>query len=67
MCSLVCREAIPDVVFGTRDALKAALRKDGVTFDDSPANDNRIMIAQYNKLFRLPWNRENEVWLPVRL
>ena len=57
--------ATPDVVFSARDELKAAMKRDGVPFDDSEDNDNRVMIAQYNELYSLPWNRDNEVWLPV--
>lgn len=57
--------AVPDVVFGARDGLKAALRRDGIPFDESDEGDQQLMLAQYNELFSLPWNRDNEVWLPV--
>ena len=55
--------AVPDVVFSRRDELKAMLKRDGVRLPDDA--DAQLMLAQYNELFSLPWNRDNEVWLPV--
>lgn len=55
--------ATPDVVFALRDATKERLAADGVSV---PADvDERIVLAQYNELFSLPWKRDNELWLPV--
>ncbi len=56
--------ATPDVVFKKRDECKALLQRDGTPYDAATA-DPRLMIAQYNELFSLPWNRDNEVWLPI--
>jgi len=55
--------ATPDVVFKARDELKALLLKGG---DAEPLGDETVMMAQYNELFSLPWNRDNEVWLPIK-
>ena len=55
--------AVPDVVFSRRDELKAMLKRDGIRLPDDA--DAQLMLAQYNELFSLPWNRDNEVWLPV--
>jgi hypothetical protein len=52
--------ATPDVVFAARGSLTAGLTRDGVR----AGSDDTVMIAQYNELFSLPWNRDNEVWLP---
>ena len=57
--------AVPDVVFQLRGELKAKLLRDAVVFDSSETGDNLVMIAQYNELYSLPWDRDNEVWLPV--
>jgi hypothetical protein len=56
--------AVPDVVFSRRDALANALAAEGIALEDG-ATGARLLLAQYNELFALPWNRENEVWLPV--
>ena len=56
--------ATPDVVFGKRDECKGLLARDGVAYDAKEA-DTQLMMAQYNELFSLPWNRDNEVWLPI--
>ncbi|KAG8466512.1 hypothetical protein KFE25_007891 [Diacronema lutheri] len=55
----------PDIVFGLRDALKAALARDGIAL--VAGCDEGLVLAQYNELFSLPWRRDNEVWLPVEL
>jgi len=55
----------PGIVFGLRDELKTQLARDGVRV---PADcDERLVLAQYNELFSLPWKRDNELWLPVEL
>ena len=54
--------ATPDVVFNVRDKqLKPCLERDGITC----GSNEEVMIAQYNELYSLPWNRDNEIWLPV--
>jgi hypothetical protein len=54
--------ATPDVVFNVRDKqLKPGLQRDGIAC----RGDEEVMIAQYNELYSLPWNRDNEIWLPV--
>ena len=40
----------------------AAFGFDGVKID---GGNSRCILAQYNELYSLPWNRDNEVWLPV--
>jgi hypothetical protein len=55
----------PDVVLGLRDSLKALLAADGVALAEGC--DERLVLAQYNELFSLPWKRDNELWLPVAL
>lgn len=55
----------PGIVFGLRDALKAALAADGVGVCEGC--DEALVLAQYNELFSLPWKRDNELWLPVQL
>lgn len=52
------------MVFQKRDELKAMLESSGVSFD-AETIDSTLMIAQYNELFSLPWNRDNEVWLEI--
>jgi hypothetical protein len=53
------------VVFKARDTLKAMLVRDEVAFDASSEGESKVMIAQYNELYSLPWDRDNEVWFPV--
>lgn len=56
--------AVPDVVFARRDALARDLAAEGIQLQDGALTSGMI-LGQYNELFALPWNRENEVWLPV--
>jgi len=56
--------AVPDVVFARRDALARALAAESIALETNALKEG-MLLAQYNELFSLPWNRENEVWLPV--
>ena len=57
--------AVPDVVYDSAGALAKALVANGVKLAPGAAAD--LMLAQYNELFSLPWQRDNEVWLRVDL
>ena len=46
-------------------ALAKALVANGVKLAPGAAAD--LMLAQYNELFSLPWQCDNEVWLRVDL
>ena len=56
---------MPDVVYDSAGALAKALVANGVKLAPGAAAD--LMLAQYNELFSLPWQRDNEVWLRVDL
>lgn len=57
--------AVPDVVISRRDQLSRALASAG--YSPTADAEEEMLLAQYNELFALPWNRDNEVWLPVAL
>ena len=52
------------MVFARRDALARALAAESIALETNALKEG-MLLAQYNELFSLPWNRENEVWLPV--
>ena len=58
--------AVPDVVFAVRDQLAKALVEGGATLADDALEDG-MLLAQFNELFALPWARENEVWVPLKM
>ena len=53
------------MVYDSAGALAKALVANGVKLAPGAAAD--LMLAQYNELFSLPWQRDNEVWLRVDL
>ena len=58
--------AVPDVVLSVRDKLARDLRAAGVELSGA-GEQGDLLLAQYNELFSLPWQRDNEVWLRVDL
>jgi hypothetical protein len=56
--------AVPDVVISCRNQMRSGLAQQGIQLADNA--EEELLLAQYNELFALPWNRENEVWLPVQ-
>lgn len=56
--------AVPDVVFSRRDELIRSVEDAGVELL-AEASTSKLLLAQYNELFALPWNRDNEIWLQV--
>ena len=55
--------ATPETCEAYRQALFKRLGDDGITA--APDALENMVLAQYNEIFALPWNRDNEIWLEV--
>mmetsp|Transcript_75911 Transcript_75911/g.138863 ORF Transcript_75911/g.138863 Transcript_75911/m.138863 type:complete len:322 (+) Transcript_75911:34-999(+) len=56
--------AVDIAVLRMRDVLVGAMEEEGIKLGRGARGIN-LVTAQYSEIFSLPWNLDNEVWLPL--